>query len=73
LTKTEWAQLVGQRSDVHWDRLIFYAKQAVYKACYPLLRGRLEFTDVRVDVRATGGAFRAQLLTPGPPLHGRES
>jgi len=31
-------------------RLLFAAKEAVYKACYPLDRAFLEFHDIEVDL-----------------------
>lgn len=51
--------LVSLRDDVHWDRLLFSAKEAVYKAHFPLHRARLGFLDVAVTVDATAGTFVA--------------
>lgn len=72
-SQIERAQLAGRRSDVHWDRLIFCAKEATYKACYPLLRRRLDFTDVRIEFRAAEGTLQAELLTPHPYCMGGNS
>lgn len=44
-----------------WDRLLFSAKEAVYKAWFPLTGRRLEFTDVVVRVEPAAGRFTARL------------
>ncbi|WP_202638263.1 4'-phosphopantetheinyl transferase family protein [Bailinhaonella thermotolerans] len=60
---------------VCWDRLLFCAKEAVYKAWFPLTRRPLGFEDASVDIdpapeatasEAREGAFRARLHTEGP-------
>jgi enterobactin synthetase component D / holo-[acyl-carrier protein] synthase len=62
---------------VHWDRLLFSAKESVYKAWFPLARCWLGFEDARLEF-APGpdparGTFTAELLVPGlPPVGGRE-
>ncbi|WP_328767365.1 4'-phosphopantetheinyl transferase family protein [Streptomyces sp. NBC_00286] len=61
---------------VHWDRLLFSAKESVYKAWFPLTRKWLDFTEADIKVglapgRTTSGAFRARLLVPGPVVDGR--
>lgn len=62
---------------VHWDRLVFSAKESVYKAWFPLARCWLGFEDARLEF-APGpdparGEFAAELLVPGlPPVGGRE-
>lgn len=55
------------RPQLHWDTLIFSAKEAVYKAWYPLIGSWLDFHDVRTWVRpmaADFGTFEA-LVTAG--------
>ncbi len=47
--------------DLHWDRILFCAKEAVYKACFPSTRWWLDFADISVTVHAEG-TFRARLL-----------
>ena len=59
------------RAGVHADRLLFSAKESVFKAWYPLARRWLGFTDAVVDLDP-GGSFRVRLLVPGPELGGRE-
>ncbi len=46
--------LAAVHADVHWDRIAFCAKEAAYKAWFPLTRRWLEFTDVRSTVRPDG-------------------
>ncbi|GLW99279.1 4'-phosphopantetheinyl transferase superfamily protein [Microtetraspora sp. NBRC 16547] len=48
-----------------WDRLLFSAKESVYKAWFPLARRRLDFADARIGIDPDGG-FTARLLVPGP-------
>jgi 4'-phosphopantetheinyl transferase EntD len=43
------------------DRLLFSAKEAVYKAWYPLTGRVLEFTDVEVTVDEKAGRFHAHV------------
>jgi 4'-phosphopantetheinyl transferase EntD len=62
---------------VHWDRVLFCAKEATYKAWYPLTRRWLGFEDahIRFDVDGSGqaGTFTSEILIDpeamsGPPL-----
>jgi 4'-phosphopantetheinyl transferase EntD len=55
---------------VHWDRLLFSAKESVYKAWFPLARAWLGFEDAIVTVDPSQHRFSAQLLVPGPILSG---
>ena len=57
-----------RRSDVCWDRLLFSAKESVYKAWFPLTLRWLDFSDVRVTVDPVAGTFSARLLTACPLL-----
>lgn len=54
-----------------WDRLLFCAKEAVYKAWFPLTRQWLGFADAAVTIDAERGTFAARLLVEGPVLEGR--
>lgn len=62
------------RSDpsVHWDRLLFCAKEAVYKAWFPLAERWLGFEDALLTIDPRAGAFSARLLVPGPLVAGAE-
>lgn len=44
---------------VHWDRLLFSAKESVYKAWYPLTAQRLGFEDVSVRISPRTSTFSA--------------
>jgi 4'-phosphopantetheinyl transferase EntD len=57
--------------DLHWDRILFCAKEAVYKAWFPLTRRWLDFADVSATVHPDG-SFRARLRVPGPRVAGVE-
>jgi 4'-phosphopantetheinyl transferase EntD len=47
---------------VHWDRVLFSAKESVYKAWFPLTRRWLGFEQADIDLRLDG-TFEAKLLT----------
>jgi 4'-phosphopantetheinyl transferase EntD len=65
-------RLSGTRPGVCWDRLLFCAKEAVYKTWYPLTQRPLGFEDAAVTVDAGQGRFTARLRTAGPVHRGRE-
>ncbi|MEV7612148.1 4'-phosphopantetheinyl transferase superfamily protein [Streptomyces sp. NPDC089799] len=59
------AERMGVRSapaGTHWDRLLFSAKESVYKAWYPHTGQRLEFEDAEIGFEPAAGTFRARLL-----------
>ncbi|HEX2073924.1 MAG TPA: 4'-phosphopantetheinyl transferase superfamily protein [Geodermatophilus sp.] len=58
-------RLADARPGVCWERVLFCAKEAVYKAWFPLARRWLDFEDARVEVDPSG-TFTAGLLVPGP-------
>lgn len=60
------------RPDVCWDRLLFSAKESVYKAWFPLTRRLLDFHEADVTIDADAGTFTARLLVPGPRVAGRD-
>jgi enterobactin synthetase component D / holo-[acyl-carrier protein] synthase len=51
---------------VHWDRLLFCAKEATYKAWFPLARRWLGFEDADITLGSGDGTFVACLLVPAP-------
>jgi 4'-phosphopantetheinyl transferase EntD len=61
---------------VHWDRVLFCAKEAIFKAWSPLTGRWLGFRDAEIHFDDTdraapaGGPVRARLLVPGPMLAG---
>ena len=64
------AALGTVRPDVSWDRLLFCAKECVYKAWFPLTRRWLGFEEAQVTF-GLDGTFTARLLVPGPIVDGR--
>ncbi|MEI5102398.1 4'-phosphopantetheinyl transferase superfamily protein [Streptomyces sp. PmtG] len=72
--ETERAALAGlatQDPSVPWDRLLFSAKEAVYKTWFPLARRWLGFEEARLDIRRDG-TFTAAILVEGPRVAGAE-
>ncbi|MEW2168254.1 4'-phosphopantetheinyl transferase superfamily protein [Streptomyces sp. NPDC007084] len=73
------ARLRTREPAVHWDRLLFSAKESVYKAWFPLTGEWLDFSEADIDIAVTAhsadaapatGGFRARLLVPGPVVNG---
>jgi 4'-phosphopantetheinyl transferase EntD len=60
---------------VHWDRLLFSAKESIYKTWYPLARKWLGFEEAQVEFRPgpdpVRGEFTAEVLVPGMTVAGR--
>ncbi|MFY1679505.1 MULTISPECIES: 4'-phosphopantetheinyl transferase family protein [unclassified Streptomyces] len=64
-------RLAEERPHVPWDRLLFSAKESVYKAWFPLTGAWLDFDEADIEFttgpdRVDRGALRASLLVPGP-------
>nr|AAK06801.1 putative phosphopantetheinyl transferase SimC8 [Streptomyces antibioticus] len=57
--------------EICWDRLLFSAKESVYKAWFPLTGRWLGFEEALIDFDPEAGSFRARLLVPGPTVGGR--
>ncbi|MFG3397702.1 MULTISPECIES: 4'-phosphopantetheinyl transferase family protein [Streptomyces] len=56
-------ELLTEAPEVRWDRLLFSAKESIYKTWYPLTRRPLEFEDALIDFDPAGGTFSARLLS----------
>jgi 4'-phosphopantetheinyl transferase EntD len=56
--------LDGAHPGLHWDRVLFCAKEAVYKAWFPLTRRWLDFADVSTTLHPDG-TFWARLCVRG--------
>ncbi|SCG58342.1 4'-phosphopantetheinyl transferase family protein [Micromonospora halophytica] len=63
------AALAAARPEFCWDRLLFSAKESVYKAWFPLTGRWLDFAEADIVVDPAG-TFVARLLVPGPVLDG---
>jgi len=59
-------ELAAADPGVCWDRLLFSAKESVYKAWFPLTRRWLGFTDADITINPADGTFCARLLVEGP-------
>jgi 4'-phosphopantetheinyl transferase EntD len=67
----ELQHLATEHGDVRWDRLLFSAKESVYKAWFPLAKRWLGFEDARITFDPSSYAFTARLLVPGPVVAGQ--
>ncbi|GLY05568.1 4'-phosphopantetheinyl transferase superfamily protein [Actinoplanes sp. NBRC 101535] len=67
------AELAKAEPGVHWDRLLFSAKESVYKAWYPLARTWLGFQDATLVIDPVERTFTARILIEAPiaEFHGR--
>ncbi|MET7736075.1 4'-phosphopantetheinyl transferase superfamily protein [Streptomyces sp. NPDC005402] len=68
-------QLAEAYPAVHGDRLLFSAKESVYKAWFPLTGRWLDFSEADIDIRVDpqqpfSGTLRVELLVPGPLVGG---
>jgi len=73
----ERAELGTLPGGAHWDRILFCAKEATYKAWFPLTHRWLGFEDARISFTVDGsggaGTFESEILVDpraesGPPL-----
>ena len=63
-------ELAAASPGTGWDRLLFCAKEAVYKAWFPLTGRWLGFADADITIDATERAFTARLQVPAPVING---
>jgi 4'-phosphopantetheinyl transferase EntD len=68
-------RLAESHPGVHWDRLLFSAKESVYKAWFPLTGRWLDFSEADITLFVDPGdqprgGLRAELLVPGPVVDG---
>lgn len=73
----ERAELAVLPAGLHWDRILFCAKEATYKVWFPLTHRWLGFEDAHitfeVDASGSAGTFTSRILVDpaaesGPPL-----
>lgn len=60
-----------EAADVCWDRLLFSAKEAIFKLWFPLTGDKLGFEDASVAFDLAAGTFRGCLRAGRPALKGR--
>lgn len=65
------AELARHDSTVCWDRVLFSAKESVYKTWFPLVGEWLGFADAEIRIDPRGPLFRARLLREGRDRDGR--
>lgn len=63
--ESAWLRVLSG-ADVCWDRVLFSAKESIYKAWYPITGRWLGFEDALVQVDPERETFRARLLTTRP-------
>jgi 4'-phosphopantetheinyl transferase EntD len=63
-------ELAAEMPGICWDRLLFSAKESIYKTWYPLARSWLGFESADIVIDPRGGTFTARLLVPGPLVNG---
>ncbi|WP_367137603.1 4'-phosphopantetheinyl transferase [Saccharothrix sp. HUAS TT1] len=63
-------ELRASGDKVSWDRLLFSAKETVYKAWFPLARKWLGFEDAEVTINPDDGTFSARILIEPPVVDG---
>jgi 4'-phosphopantetheinyl transferase EntD len=70
----ERSEMTAMPAGVHWDRILFCAKEATYKAWFPLTKRWLGFEDAHitfeVDGSGSGGTFESVSLIDGATLSG---
>lgn len=64
------ARLASSRPDVAWDRLLFSAKESVFKAWFPLTGRWLDFSECLITPDPHNGTFTGMLTVPGPVVSG---
>jgi 4'-phosphopantetheinyl transferase EntD len=78
--RAQLAELAVSQPGVNWDRLLFCAKEAVYKAWFPITGRWLDFKEASVafapaapgtDTDTGTGTFTASILVPGPVIGDR--
>ena len=73
----ERGEITALPADLHWDRILFCAKEATYKAWFPLTGRWLGFEDAHISFEVDSGGLAGRfvsriLIDPGarsgPPL-----
>jgi 4'-phosphopantetheinyl transferase EntD len=68
--RAQVAELTRRDSGVAWDRLLFCAKEATYKAWFPLMGAWLGFDEAEITVDPVTRTFTSRLLAAGPEIGG---
>ncbi|BBH64028.1 putative 4'-phosphopantetheinyl transferase [Actinoplanes sp. OR16] len=72
-TEADREHLAGLEPGTHWDRLLFSAKESIYKAWYPITGRWLGFDDVTLTIEPAAGTFTGRIHVDAPfdEMHGR--
>ncbi len=68
--RTQLAALAVAAPGPSWDRLLFSAKESLYKAWFPLTQRWLGFEEAVISINPASGTLTGRLLVPGPTVHG---
>jgi len=66
--RAELAVIADAWPGVPWGRLLFSAKESVYKAWAPVTASFLDFDGAEIRIDSKAGRFAARLLVPGADL-----
>ncbi|AXK34533.1 4'-phosphopantetheinyl transferase [Streptomyces armeniacus] len=70
-SEQKWVSaLSARRPEVHWDRLLFSAKESVFKTWYPQTGIELDFVEAEIEVDESERTFEARFLVPAPLIGG---
>ena len=69
--RTRVEGLLREHPGVRWDRLLFSAKESIYKSWFPLTSRWLDFEEADLVIDPGAGTFTARLLATGARMHGR--
>lgn len=64
------AKLARTDPSIHWGRVLFSAKESIYKAWYPLTLRWLGFEDAQLTIDPATQTFTGRLLVDGTRLDG---
>lgn len=67
------SMLASSHPSVHWDRLLFSAKESIYKAWYPLTGRWLGFEGASLSIDPVAGTFTGRLQVDGARVDGEPS
>jgi 4'-phosphopantetheinyl transferase EntD len=65
-----WLKEMGRHGGVWWERMLFSAKESVYKAWFPLARRWLGFEDALITFDPDALTFDVRLLVDGSTVAG---
>lgn len=64
-------QLAGAQPGIAWDRLLFSAKESIYKAWFPVARSWLDFDQCELMLHPFNSTFSGRILDSNASANGR--